>query len=220
MRAAGGCGREKITRSRDRTAPPWHARRAISRCHHPPTFGARTLSMSAASKKSHLPTPVLTASTTPELPPRPVRKRKRACSDVGAGETPPSKALKPTTTKTTFQQSFTGTVRPLTTPTIRPQTPSASPPAEETSPTRFSPVRPILAPYDPTFGAKVCRAYHLKQQAEHLLHYWRQQRYGPTIADTYSRGSTPEPIRVQCEREEQEKVCAYEAELGETDDED
>jgi hypothetical protein len=73
--------------------------------------------------------------------------------------------------------------------------------------------------YDPNFSAKVCRAYRVKRQAEQLLHYWRELRYGATIADTYSRGSTPEPTRVQYEREEQEKVRAYGAELGETDDE-
>jgi hypothetical protein len=54
---------------------------------------------------------------------------------------------------------------------------------------------------------------------EQLVDWWRRLRYDNTLASMYSRGNTPEPVRAQYDQEEEEKIRAYEAELGETDEE-
>ena len=83
-----------------------------------------------------------------------------------------------------------------------------------------SPVEIVFDSYDPELGAKVCRAFKIKAQAEEMGRIWREQRYGTSIAREHVRGTTPDAIRARSRREEDEKLGAYEAELEDTDDED
>lgn len=91
--------------------------------------------------------------------------------------------------------------------------------SSETATPRTPPQTPAFEGYDPDFGRKVSQAFEIAQGVLVMQQRWREARYGTDIASRYSRGNTPDMVRKECERREDDAVRRFEDELESTDDE-
>ncbi len=83
-----------------------------------------------------------------------------------------------------------------------------------------SPLALFYCSYDPDFGAKVRQAYFVKERTLQFAHTLREVRYGVAVACKYARGDTPENVRLEYNRRQEEAMREFELEVGGCTDDD